>query len=72
MKGLDFIKNQFQKRKPFVIYSGVGILITILNIFLLWLFIDIFDMSTIIASTIVVSGLFLFKFYLYKKTEFTQ
>jgi len=68
----EFIKNQLQKRKPFVIYSGVGIFIALLNIVLLWLFIDILLMPTIIASTIIVGGLFLFKFYLYKKTGFTQ
>jgi len=70
VKTKDFIKNQLQKRKSFIIYSGVGIFITILNIFLIWLFIDIFNIPTVIASTIVVGGLFLFKFYLYKKTGF--
>lgn len=69
---MDFIKNQIQKRRSFAAYTGVGIFITLLNIVLLWLFIDVFNISTIIASTIVVVGLFLFKFYLYKKTGFTQ
>ena len=67
-----FIKNQMKKRKNFVTYAGVGILITIINIFLLWLFIDIFKIPTIISSITIVGGLFLFKFYLYKKTGFTN
>ena len=35
-------------------------------------FIDIFKILTIISSITIVGGLFLFKFYLYKKTGFTN
>ena len=67
-----FIKNQIKRKKKFVIYTWVGVLITTINIFLLWLFIDIFKIPTIISSITIVGGLFLFKFYLYKKTGFTN
>lgn len=68
----NFLRNQIQNKKSFIVYSEVGIFIAILNIVLIWLFIDVLSMPTIIASTIVVGGLFLLKFYLYKKTGFTQ
>jgi len=68
----EFIKNQIKKRKNFVIYAWIGLFISILSIFLLWVFIDVLRVPTVIGSTIVIVGLFLFKFYLYKKTGFTQ
>lgn len=68
----EFIKNQLQKNKSFVIYTYVGIIITILNIVLLWVMIDIFKIPTLISSTVVVVGLFILKFYMYKRTGFTQ
>lgn len=64
--------NKLIKNKNFMIYTIVGILITILNIALLWLFIDIFRIPTLISSTIIVGGLFILKFIIYKATGFTK
>ncbi len=55
-----------------MIYTWVGLFITVLNIVLIWLFIDIFHIPTIISSTVVVGGLFILKFFIYKATGFTQ
>ncbi len=68
----EFIENHYKKNKNFVTYTYVGIIISILNIILLWLFIDIFKISTLISSTVIVFGLFVLKFFMYKKTGFTQ
>jgi len=68
----EFIKDQMKKRKKFIIYTYVGAVMALLNIILVWLFIDIFNIPTIIASGAVVGGLFLVKFMWYKKAGFTQ
>lgn len=49
-------------------YTWVGALFTVLNIFLLWLFIDVLNMATVVASTIIVGGLFVLKYVFYKLT----
>jgi putative flippase GtrA len=65
------VNHQYiKKHRGFINYTWVGIAVTILNIFFLWLFIDIFRIPTIISSISVVGGLFLLKYYLYKKTGF--
>jgi len=46
-------------------FTFIGIVATILNIFFVWLFIDILKIKTIIAVTLVVMTIFLSKFYLY-------
>ncbi len=66
------MKEVIKKNNNFMIYTHVGIIITILNIFLLWIFIDFLEIPTLISSTLIVGGLFILKFYLYKKTGFTQ
>jgi len=43
--------------KDFSKYTIVGIFITIANVFLMWLFIDILKIHTLLASSIVVGGL---------------
>ncbi len=58
--------------RNFIVYTVVGAFITILNIVLLWLFIDIFKIPTILSSTLIVGGLFIIKFFIYKATGFTQ
>jgi putative flippase GtrA len=58
--------------KNFYIYTGVGAFVSILNILLLYLFIDILRIPTIISSSIVVVGSFFFRFFLYKWTGFTR
>lgn len=54
------------RKHSFFKYTWVGALFTVLNIFLLWLFIDVLNVSTIIASTIIVGGLFILKYIFYK------
>jgi len=60
------------KNKNFIIYTLVGAFISLLNIILVWVLIDFFHVHTLIATSGVVGFLFLFKFYLYKKTGFTS
>ena len=58
------IARLFVDRK-FLHYTWIGIFISLLNIFLLWLLIDILDISTLVASTIVVTGTFIFRYILF-------
>lgn len=51
----------------FTKYTFIGFIISLLNIILLYVMIDIFHISTIVSSTIVVCSLFVLKFILYKK-----
>lgn len=51
--------------KKFAHYTWIGIFISVLNIFLLWFFIDIFHISTIISSTLVVLGTFILRYVLF-------
>ena len=50
--------------KSFAHYTIASISISLLNIFLLWLFIDIFDIPTIISSVLVVGGTFFVRYAL--------
>jgi putative flippase GtrA len=50
-------------------YTIVGFLITIANVFLMWLFIDILKIYTLLASSVVVVGLHIVKFIAYKKVR---
>lgn len=60
------IKHKIYKTgKDFTKYLIVGILYTLLYIFLMWLFIDIFKIHTIIASTVIVFSILILKFYTY-------
>lgn len=46
-------------------YSWIGVVISLLNIFLLWLFIDIFHIGTVVSSTIVIGMTFIIRYVLY-------
>ncbi len=46
-------------------FTFIGIIASILNILFVWLFIDIFNIKTIISVSLVVAVIFLLKFYLY-------
>ena len=69
MKLLD---QYWRKHRNFIIYIMVGGAVTITNIILLYIFIDIFNIPTLISSTVVVGGLFILKYFVYKWTGFTQ
>lgn len=51
--------------KRFVHYTWIGIFISTLNIFLLWLLIDVFGIHTILSSTIVVVLTFILRYILF-------
>ncbi len=51
--------------KNFSKFCFIGFIWTLLNIFLMWLTIDIIKMPTAIGSTIVVLFLFVTRFYVY-------
>lgn len=50
--------------KRFFNYAWVGVLISIINVFLLWLFIDVFHIGTVISGVIVVAATFIFRYIL--------
>ena len=51
--------------KKFFNYTWIAIFISLLNIFLLWLLIDIFDISTLISSTLVIGATFIIRYILF-------
>lgn len=51
--------------KKFFHYTWIGLLISALNVFFLWLLIDIFHIPTVIAGFLVVGGTFLFRYVLF-------
>jgi len=55
--------------KRFFHYSWIGIFVSVLNIFLLWLFIDIFQIPTVISSTIIIGATFIIRYILFRKFE---
>lgn len=52
--------------KSFFHYFWTGGLFTLLNIFLVWLCIDVFNIPTIISSSAVIGGLFIARFVVYR------
>lgn len=52
--------------KKFFHYTLIGVCISILNIFLLWLLIDIFKIPTVISSTLVIGATFIFRYILFR------
>lgn len=52
--------------KSFFHYFWTGGLFTLLNIFLVWLSIDIFHIPTIISSVVVIGGLFLGRYLVFR------
>ena len=52
--------------KSFFHYLWTGGFFTFLNIFFVWLFIDIFEIQTIISSIVVIGGLFISRYLVYR------
>lgn len=50
--------------KKFFHYTWIGILISALNVFLLWFLIDVWGIPTVISSILAVFGTFIFRFLL--------
>jgi len=61
----SFIHRHFYNR-TFGHYVWTGGLFTVLNIFFVWLFIDILHVPTLLASSIVIGGLFIARFLVYR------
>ena len=59
----SYFKRLFLDKK-FFHYAWIGGVISLLNIVLLWLFIDIFLWPTVFSSTLVVVGNFIFRYVL--------
>ncbi|MFZ2484911.1 MAG: hypothetical protein WAX80_00065 [Minisyncoccia bacterium] len=55
--------------KKFAHYTWISIFISLLNIFLLWVFIDIWDIPTIISSSTVVLSTFIIRYLLFYRFE---
>ncbi|MEK7614407.1 MAG: hypothetical protein AAB428_01950 [Patescibacteria group bacterium] len=51
--------------KKFVHYTWIGIFISLLNIFFLWLLIDVVGISTIVSGTLVVGVTFILRYVLF-------
>jgi len=51
--------------KKFLHYTWTGALISLLNIFLLWLLIDVVNIPTVVASTLVIAGTFILRYVLF-------
>lgn len=60
---IGLILHQFLK------YASINIGSGLLNIFFVWLFIDIFGVPTVISSAVVVYSLFLLRFAVFKITK---
>ena len=58
------IGRLFLDRK-FFYYTCIGVGIAVLNIFLLWLLIDVVKMKTVVASTLVIGFTFIFRYLLF-------
>jgi len=57
---------------PFTKYFTIGVTFTLLNIFLMWLLIDILGLYSAIGASITVVGLFFLKYYTYILTNFMK
>jgi len=59
-------------RKDFFHYTWIGAVVSFLSVFLIWLFIDVFHISTVIASTIAVVVVFLVRYILLRIAKFWE
>ena len=57
--------NKLKYGKDFTKYLFVGILYTFINIFLMWLFIDVLRTGTVLGSVLAVSIIFITKYFAY-------
>lgn len=67
MNGKEGILSWKKHSKEFSKFTIVGIFATSMNIFLMWLFIDIYRINTLFASCVVILGIFMMKFIAYNK-----
>lgn len=62
-----FTRPFFEKR--FLHYTWIAVLISVMNVFFLWLLIDVLHVATILSSIIVVVGTFIFRYILFIFTK---
>lgn len=62
-KGRSVLTRLFWDKK-FMHYTWIGVFISFLNIFFIWLLIDIFNVPTVIASTVVIGLTFILRYIL--------
>lgn len=55
--------------RQFIIYTAVVILSSFMHIVLIWFFIDIIRIPTLVSAAVVVAGLFVFRFFLFNYTH---
>jgi len=53
-------------------YSIIGVVFSLLNIVLLYIFIDIFNIPTIVSGIVVVGSLFILKYVAFRITGFAS
>jgi len=56
----------------FTKYTAVGILVTLVSVFFMWLFVDFFKINASLSSSILVVGIFFLKFMAYNKVNLIQ
>ena len=61
---MKYLQELFLDKK-FFHYTWIGIAISLLNIFLLWLLIDIAGISTVVSATLVVVLTFVLRYILF-------
>ena len=61
---MKYLQELFLDKK-FFHYTWIGIAISLLNIFLLWLLIDIVGISTVVSATLVVVLTFVLRYILF-------
>lgn len=58
--------------RQFLLYCGIGGIVYVLNVALLYVFIDMWGISTVVSSSIVIGGLFVLKYVMYRATGFSK
>lgn len=53
--------------KKFFHYTWIGIFISVINVLLLWLLIDVAHLSTVLSSTIVVALTFVIRYVMFRR-----
>ena len=61
---MKLLKKAWNKQRNFCIYLIVGLGISLTNIVLLYILIDILGISTLVSGTLVVGSLFILKFFI--------